>query len=102
MAPPALLRFDPPSFHNDPYFIPVNLRYMTDHAKMAPLGVANRMVNTCDMLMALIPLLDNPPWVRRHKGKTQKFEQNKWATVEKTERLRLTKLDGQVWKEARK
>mmetsp|Transcript_11111 Transcript_11111/g.31439 ORF Transcript_11111/g.31439 Transcript_11111/m.31439 type:complete len:658 (-) Transcript_11111:1406-3379(-) len=72
-------------------------RYLTDHAKTLPLGVTNRIVNTCDLLMALVPLLDNPPWVRRRKGVTQKYATNKWETVERTERLKLSKLDGQVW-----
>ena len=74
----------------------LNSRYVTDHAKSLPLGVTNRIVNTCDLLMALVPLLDNPPWVRRRKGATQKYTTNKWETVERSERLKLSKLDGQV------
>lgn len=76
---------------------PKPLRYLTDHAKALPLGVVNRMANTCDVLLALIPLIDNPPWVRRHKGKIQKFQNNRWETVERSDRLKITKLDGQVW-----
>eukprot|EP00873_Tetraselmis_striata_P028698 jgi/Tetstr1/448962/TSEL_036187.t1 len=72
-------------------------RYLTDHVKLLPLGVVGRMVNTCDVLMALVPLLDNPPWVRRRKGETQKFVQNKWASVERAERMKLTPADAQVW-----
>lgn len=64
--------------------------------KLLPLGVVGRMVNTCDVLMALVPLLDNPPWVRRRKGETQKFVQNKWASVERAERMKLTPADAQV------
>lgn len=71
-------------------------RYLTDHVKVLPLGVVGRMVNTCDVLMALVPLLDNPPWVRRRKGETQKFVQNKWAAVDRSERMKLTPADAQV------
>uniref|UniRef100_A0A061SCF1 Zinc finger mynd domain-containing protein 10-like n=1 Tax=Tetraselmis sp. GSL018 TaxID=582737 RepID=A0A061SCF1_9CHLO len=72
-------------------------RYLTDHVKALPLGVVNRMVNTCDILIALVPLVHNPPWVRRWKGCIQKFIHNRWQQVDKADRLKITSLDAQVW-----
>lgn len=41
------------------------LRYLTDYLAQLPLSLTTRMMNTSDMIMALVPLLDNPPWVRQ-------------------------------------
>jgi hypothetical protein len=54
-------------------------------------------VSTNDTAMALLPLLDRPPWVRRGRGgATEKFVGGSWQAVEARERHRLTQLDGQV------
>ena len=54
------------------------------------------MVRTNDTLMALVPLLEEPPWVRRRNKKTEKFIGNVWTAVEPRDRLRLTQHDAQV------
>ena len=54
-------------------------------------------VSTNDTAMALLPLLERPPWVRRGKGgATEKFAGGAWQAVEARERHRLTQQDGQV------
>jgi hypothetical protein len=45
------------------------LRYLTDHMSQLPMGLIGRLLSTNDTIMALIPLLDNPPWVRQNRGK---------------------------------
>ena len=44
-------------------------RYLTEHVASLPLGVTARLVAGNDTVMALLPLVDRPPWVRTNKGK---------------------------------
>lgn len=47
--------------------------------------------------MALLPLLERPPWVRRGKGGAlERFSGGAWQPVEAAERHRLGQQDGQV------
>lgn len=71
-------------------------RYLSDHLNSLPLGVLTRMVRTNDTLMALVPLLEEPPWVRKRNKKTEKFIGNVWTAVEPKDRLRLTQHDAQA------
>eukprot|EP00983_Pelagomonas_calceolata_P097587 1158266-Pelagomonas_calceolata.AAC.1 len=41
--------------------------YLTDGLTTLPMGLLSRVVATNDTLMALVPLLDQPPWVRRRR-----------------------------------
>jgi len=40
------------------------LRYLCEHATLLPLSCHTRILDTHDLLMALVPLLENPPWTR--------------------------------------
>lgn len=71
-------------------------RYLSDYLNSLPLGVLTRMVRTNDTLMALVPLLEEPPWVRKRNKKTEKFIGNVWTAVEPKDRLRLTQHDAQA------
>lgn len=71
-------------------------RYLSDYIDVLPLGIVTRMVEANDTLMALIPLLENPPWVRRRNKRVEKFIGNVWVAVEPKDRLRLTQHDAQV------
>lgn len=54
-------------------------------------------VSTNDTAMALLPLLERPPWVRRGKGNAlERFSGGAWQPVEAAERHRLGQQDGQV------
>ncbi len=44
------------------------LRYLSDHAPSLPLGLTARLLTTNDAVMALLPLVEAPPWVRSRKG----------------------------------
>ncbi|KAG2424422.1 hypothetical protein HXX76_014475 [Chlamydomonas incerta] len=83
-------------------------RYVTDALPRMPLGALTRAVSVNDTLMALLPLLDRPPWVRSRqpldpktgaKGRPvlEKWAGNRWAAVAPADRLKITQTDGQVW-----
>jgi hypothetical protein len=44
------------------------LRYLSDHVTTLPLGVMSRLLGAHDAVMALLPLVEAPPWVRSRKG----------------------------------
>eukprot|EP00879_Flechtneria_rotunda_P023002 GHRR01024313.1.p1 GENE.GHRR01024313.1~~GHRR01024313.1.p1 ORF type:complete len:665 (+),score=279.07 GHRR01024313.1:673-2667(+) len=74
------------------------LRYLTDHITRLPLGVTNRLLGAHDAVMALLPLVEAPPWVRQRKrGKVEKFISSRWQEVLPADHLMITQLDGQVW-----
>ncbi len=41
------------------------LRYLCEHMDVLPSNVHMRMVDVHDILMGIIPLLENPPWTKR-------------------------------------
>lgn len=43
-------------------------RYVTDNAARLSLGTVSRIQSTHDMPLALLAMLDNPPWERRRDG----------------------------------
>ncbi|PIK56282.1 putative zinc finger MYND domain-containing protein 10 [Apostichopus japonicus] len=73
------------------------LRYITDHLESLPLSVATRMLNTHDVPCLLVQLVEDPPWRCHKDGKMYKFEDGKWQEINPSERLRLSRLEGQVW-----
>ncbi|GAX77785.1 hypothetical protein CEUSTIGMA_g5228.t1 [Chlamydomonas eustigma] len=76
------------------------LRYLTEFFSSAPMGLLSRMVSSNDTLMALLPLLERPPWVRRRGGKTERWCVEggmRWTAVEAADRLKLGQYDIQVW-----
>lgn len=78
--------------HNSVYVC----RYLSDYIDVLPLGIVTRMVKANDTLMALIPLFEDPPWVRRRNKKVEKYIGNVWTAVEPKDRLRITQHDAQV------
>lgn len=73
------------------------LRYIIDSLTCLPLNVMTRLLNTHNTPVILVQLIENPPWIKRSKGKLMKFIDNQWKVISKNERLLLTKTDGQVW-----
>ncbi|GBF95610.1 hypothetical protein Rsub_08592 [Raphidocelis subcapitata] len=72
-------------------------RYLTEHVASLPLAVTARLVSANDTVMALLPLVDRPPWARHNKGQLEKFIDGRWQAVAPVDRLKLTQADGQVW-----
>lgn len=74
------------------------LRYICENIDALPLCVISRVFDTHDILLQLVPLIENPPWTRRRKdGKWEKLVDQKWEIVEPSELLKITKLEGQMW-----
>ncbi|XP_069101042.1 zinc finger MYND domain-containing protein 10-like [Argopecten irradians] len=73
------------------------LRYIVDHIECLPLSVLSRVLNTHDIPILLVQLVENPPWSKRKGGKLYKFIDNKWQEVSREDSFKLTKTEGQVW-----
>ena len=76
---------------------PCLARYLTEHITKLPLGVMSRLLDTHDVLMLCVPLIENPPWTRRVGATWQKFVNHAWADVGPADLLKLTQTEGQVW-----
>ena len=73
-------------------------RFLCEHANAMPLSVVSRITDTHDMLILLVPLIENPPWTRRlDSGKWQKLIDQKWIDVAPIDLMKVTKLEGQPW-----
>ena len=44
------------------------IRYIAEYQNSLAVGTTTRMIQTCDLIMALIPLIDRPPWFKFDKG----------------------------------
>ncbi|XP_024390858.1 uncharacterized protein [Physcomitrium patens] len=77
------------------------LRYLTDYMGALPLSVMARMLDCHDIIMALVPLVENPPWNRKRtrsgKPVLEKYAEGKWTEVSGSDRFRLMKPDAQLW-----
>merc|ERR1719498_1292517 len=75
------------------------IRFLTDHRVAVPLAVTTRLLETHDILLLLVPLMEKAPWVRKNRinGRIEKFEEHKWQVVEADDEGRLPKLHTQVW-----
>ncbi|XP_035518068.1 zinc finger MYND domain-containing protein 10 isoform X2 [Morone saxatilis] len=71
------------------------LRYITDHTES--ISVINRMLCTHNMPCVLVQLIDCCPWSRCSKGEIEKYTNGRWQKIPVEDRLKMTKLDGQVW-----
>jgi len=56
-------------------------RFLTDHRKNLPITLTSRMMETHDVLMTLVPLIEKAPWVRKRKGRFEKFDKHEWTLV---------------------
>lgn len=75
------------------------VRFLTDHRVAVPLAVTTRLLETHDVLLLLVPLMEKAPWVRKNRinGRIQKFEEHEWQDVEADDEGRLPKLHSQLW-----
>lgn len=73
------------------------MKYITDHLTVLPLSITTRLLNTHDTPSLLVNIMLRAPWTRKNeKGKTERYD-DKWVTVETRDRLRISKVEGQVW-----
>ncbi|XP_062598750.1 zinc finger MYND domain-containing protein 10-like [Saccostrea cucullata] len=73
------------------------LRYITDNLESLPLSVMTRMLNTLDIPILLVQLVECPPWTKRKNGKVFKFIDSKWQELNFEESMKITKIEGQIW-----
>jgi hypothetical protein len=74
------------------------LRCVADYAHKLPLAAAARLMDTHDVALLMVPLIENPPWVRRGaRGAWQKYVGHAWADVPPGDLLVLTPPEGQPW-----
>ncbi|XP_008287578.1 zinc finger MYND domain-containing protein 10 [Stegastes partitus] len=71
------------------------LRYITDHTDS--ISIISRMLCTHNVPCVLVQLIDCCPWSRCRDGELQKYVDGKWQKIPAEDRLKMTKLDGQVW-----
>merc|ERR1712096_392883 len=73
------------------------VRFLTDHRPVMPLSATTRLLDTCDFLLVLCPLLDKAPWVRKNAvGKVMKYEAQEWQIVDDEEFGKIPGLQIQV------
>lgn len=73
-------------------------RFLCESADVMPLSVVSRITDTHDLLVLLVPLIENPPWTRRlANGKWEKLIDNAWKEVAPIDLLKITKVEGQPW-----
>ncbi|XP_059184804.1 zinc finger MYND domain-containing protein 10 [Centropristis striata] len=71
------------------------LRYITDHTES--ISVINRMLCTHNIPCVLVQLIDCCPWSRRKNSQVEKYIDGRWQKIPAQDRLKMTKLDGQLW-----
>mmetsp|Transcript_8990 Transcript_8990/g.33923 ORF Transcript_8990/g.33923 Transcript_8990/m.33923 type:complete len:382 (+) Transcript_8990:72-1217(+) len=100
-------------------------RFLAEHIEKMPLSGFNRLVEVHDVLMLIVPLVDNPPWARRRREKLTREEEqenqepskdgkkkkkkrgkhiwekldenNKWSKVDAADLLKLTPIEVNAW-----
>jgi hypothetical protein len=73
-------------------------RYLCDGVCSLAMGLMPRLLSAHDCPMALVALLETPPWVR-HRGprrRMERWQDNTWQVVEPGDRLKLGQADAQV------
>jgi hypothetical protein len=72
------------------------VRYISDAASRLPVSMLSRLLVKNDVLMALVPLADNPPWRREHNGALEQLDGSQWVKIEPQDRFKLSNTDAQV------
>lgn len=73
------------------------MRYITEHLIHVPGYIMARVLETHDVVLSLVPLIEDKPFERFKNGKVEKFYDQKWHEVPPADRLKVTKTEGQVW-----
>mmetsp|Transcript_21835 Transcript_21835/g.35090 ORF Transcript_21835/g.35090 Transcript_21835/m.35090 type:complete len:488 (+) Transcript_21835:50-1513(+) len=74
------------------------IRFITEHLSKASISVQQRVINTLDMLLLLVSLIDKQPWTKHTDDGISKFNgHNRFLSIESNNRFRLTKIEGELW-----
>jgi len=73
-------------------------RFLTDHRAGLPLSATVRLLDSQDVLMVLVPLIEKAPWVRKNAaGEVQKYEKQEWVLVAEEDMGKLPELQVQLF-----
>lgn len=73
------------------------VRFVCQHIGELSVSAVTRLVETHDLLLSIVPLIDNPPWTRKQGGVWEKLDEGEWRVVAPDRLLELTKLEAQAW-----
>lgn len=102
-----------PSFFNDLYhqYLTIEfkiclsclslLRFLVEHVSVLPLNILSRLLDKHDFLLLILPMIENPPWVRRVKTSDsvhwERYENLQWKEISPTDLMKVGLYDGQIW-----
>ncbi len=73
------------------------LRFVSDHINDMSLGVARQIMEEDDILMVLVVLMEQKPWIaKNNKGQRMRFENQKWEVIPPGEFNKVPKMEAQV------
>jgi len=73
------------------------LRFITENIERAGISAMERILNTKDVILAVIPLICDSPWTRKDRGKLEKFVDNAWIEKSAKDMLALTSIEAELW-----
>lgn len=74
------------------------LRFVSDHIADLPLSISRQLMDENDVLMVLVSLIENKPWIAKDsKGKRIRFENQKWEVIPPGEFHKVPRMEAQVW-----
>ena len=74
------------------------IRYVTDHLTKLPPAFAHHIVVQADIVMLLVDLIDQKPWLKKTKdGKREIWEDAKWQIVTEANWGKVPKIEAQCW-----
>ena len=73
------------------------IRLLIEYSDLLPLNIQSRITDIHDILILIIPLIENPPWTVRLNKKWLKYTNHNWKEVLPINLLKVTKIEGQIW-----
>jgi len=74
------------------------IRFISEHLSKASISVMERVVNTHEFIVLLVALIEHSPWTKRTEKGMEKFNgSSRFVAVDRKNRFRLTKIEGELW-----
>lgn len=71
------------------------IRFITDHLEGLNLSVIQQLVEQCDILCVLIPLMETKPWFKDVKSSKLIYEDQHWQPYK--DNSKMPKIEAQIW-----
>lgn len=71
------------------------IRFITDHLESLNLAVIQQLVEQCDILCVLIPLMESKPWFKDSKSSKLLYEDQHWQPYR--DASKMPKIEAQIW-----